>query len=135
MVRWPVGLSPYYARHRTAYAANMVLSALFRWITLLAADVPPWWRGLRIPTKVAAAASMLVVASMAYLGVIVTRHVSDGVVQRSAAAAAHYMDSFVDGYAQELATKSALSAESWDALERLLSPTAMRRPIVAFRIW
>jgi signal transduction histidine kinase len=104
-------------------------------MTLRAADLPPWWRGLRIPTKVAAAASMLVVASMVYLGVLVTGHVGEGAVQRSAAAAAHYMDSFVEGYAQELATKSALSAESRDALERLLSPSAMRRPVVAFRIW
>ena len=31
---------------------------------------------------------MLVLASMAYLGVLVTGHVTDGVVQRSAAAAA-----------------------------------------------
>ena len=104
-------------------------------MTLLAAGLGPWWRGLRIPTKVAGAASALVLASMVYLGVLVTGHVTDGVVQRSAAAAAHYMDSFVEGYAQELATRSALSAESRDALERLLSPAAMGRPIVAFRIW
>jgi len=113
----------------------MGLTALFQWMALLAADLAPWWRGLRIPTKVAAGASVLVLASMVYLGVLVTGHVTEGVVQRSAAAAAHYMDSFVDGYAQELATQSALSAGSRDALERLLSPAAMRRPIVAFRIW
>jgi signal transduction histidine kinase len=113
----------------------MLPTALLQRMILLAADLSPWWRGLRIPTKVAATASMLVLTSMVYLGVLVTGHVTEGVVQRSAAAAAHYMDSFVEAHAQELATRSALSAESRDALERLLSPAAMRRPIVAFRIW
>jgi signal transduction histidine kinase len=113
----------------------MALSALFRWMMLLAANFPPWWRRLRIPTKVAAGASVLVFASMVYLGVLVAGHVREGAVQRSAAATAHYMDSFVEGYAQELATQSTLSTDSRDALERLLSPAAMRRPIVAFRIW
>jgi hypothetical protein len=102
----------------------MALSALFRWMTLPVADVPLWWRGLRIPTKAAAAASMLVIASMMHLGGLVTVHARQSVLHRSAAAAAHDMDSFVGGYARELATKSALSAESRDALERLLSPAA-----------
>src|SRR5262245_15351760 len=113
----------------------MAASTLLQSILLLAADVSPWWRRVRIPTKVAAAASMLVLACMVYLGALVTGRVKDSIVHRSAAAAAHYMDSFVEGYAQELGTKSALSAESREALERLLSPAAMHRPIVAFRIW
>jgi len=113
----------------------MAASALLQSILLLAADVSPWWRRVRIPTKVAAAASMLVVACMVYLGVLVTGHVRDSAVQRSAAAVAHYMHSFVDSYAQELATRPALSAETREALERLLSPAKMQRPIVAFRIW
>jgi signal transduction histidine kinase len=113
----------------------MAANTLLQSILLLAAGVPPWWRRVRIPTKVAAAASMLVLACMVYLGVLVTGHVRDRAVEQSAAAVAHYMDSFVDGYAQELATRPALSAESREALERLLSPAKMHRPIVAFRIW
>jgi signal transduction histidine kinase len=112
----------------------MAPSVLSQWMMFFAAEVPSW-RGLRIPTKVAAAASILVLASMVYVGILVTGHVREGVIQRSAAAAAHYMDSFVEGHAQDLATKSALSADTTAALERLLSPAAAHRPIIAFRIW
>src|SRR5262245_18006960 len=115
--------------------AGMVASTLLQSILRIATDVPRWWRRVRILTKVAAAAAMLVLACAVYLGVLVTGRIKDSIVHRSAAAAAHYMDSFVEGYAQELATRSALSTESREALERLLSPAAMSRPIVAFRIW
>jgi hypothetical protein len=113
----------------------MAASALLQSMLLLAADVPPWWRRVHIPTKVAAGAAVFVLACSVNLGVLVAGHIRDGVVHRSAAAAAHYMDSFVEGHAQELAIKPALSAESQEALGRLLSPAAMHRPVVAFRIW
>ena len=78
---------------------------------------------------------MLVIAGMAHLGVIVTGHIRENVIQQSAAAAAMYLDSFVERHVQELSTKSLLSEENRQALERLLSPASMHRPIIAFRIW
>jgi signal transduction histidine kinase len=104
-------------------------------IALLAANLAAWWRGLRLPFKLAVGASMLVLAGMVHLGMIVTGHIRENVLQQSASAAALYMDSFVARHVQELATNSTLSDEVRLALERLLSPAAMHRPVIAFRIW
>src|SRR5262245_9575649 len=113
----------------------MTLQAVLGPVRVLAADVPARWRGLRLPYKVAAVASMLVVACMVHLGVVVAGHLRENLVQQSAAAAALHMDSFIARHVQELATKSVLSEESKDALQKLLSPSAMHRPVIAFRIW
>jgi signal transduction histidine kinase len=88
-----------------------------------------------VPTKLATVASILVLAGMVQLGMTVAGHVRETVLQQSASAAALYMDSFVAGRVQQLATKSTLSDEDRLALERLLSPASMHRPIIAFRIW
>ena len=111
------------------------MSAPLQIIGLPVAVAAAWWRALRLSCKLAAGASVLVVAGMAHLGVIVTGHVRENVVQQSAAAAALYMDSFVERHVQELSTKPVLSEENRQALERLLSPASMHRPIIAFRIW
>ena len=78
---------------------------------------------------------MLVLGGMEHLGLIATGHVRENVIQRAAVAVALYMDSFVERQAQELATRPTLSTENQKALEKLLSPASMHRPIVAFRIW
>ena len=119
----------------TAYAAAMVMNRRLQLIGLLTANIAAQCRGLRLPYKFAVGASVLVVCGMAHLGIIVTGHIKDSTVQQSAAAAALYMDSFVERHVQELATKSTLSEENRQALDRLLSPAAMHRPIIAFRIW
>jgi signal transduction histidine kinase len=112
----------------------MTLQAVLQPVKLLA-DVPARWRGLRLPYKVAAVASALVLASMAHLGVVVAGQVRENLIQQSAAAAALHMDSFVARHVQELATAAVLSEGSKDALQKLLSPASMHRPVVAFRIW
>lgn len=116
-------------------AKTVTLQPVLEPLRLLAADVPARWRSLRQPYKVAAVASALVLACMVHLGVIVAGHVRDNLVQRSAAAAALHMDSLVARHVQELATKPGLSEQSKEALQKLLSPTSMHRPVVAFRIW
>lgn len=113
----------------------MNISTLMRPVGLLAARLRAWMGGLRLATKIAAGASVLVVGGMAHLSAIVAGHVRDNAIQQSAAAAALYMDSFVERHVQELATSQALSTENRHALERLLSPASAHRPIVAFRIW
>lgn len=97
--------------------------------------VVAWWQQLRLPSKIAVIASILVIGGMTHLGTIVAGHVRESVLQRSASGAALYMDSFVARHVQELASQSTLSEESRLALERLLSPVSMHRPVIAFRIW
>jgi signal transduction histidine kinase len=113
----------------------LALGWLVRLVVLPAAHVFAWWRTLRLPCKFAAGASMLVAGGMTHLGLVATGHVRESAVQRGGAQVALYMDSFVERYVQELATRAVLSTESQEALERLLSPASMHRPIVAFRIW
>jgi signal transduction histidine kinase len=97
--------------------------------------IAAWWRRLRLPVKVAAAACVLVLCGMANFAMIMIGNVRDRMVQQSAAAAALYMDSFVGRHVQELSRSSALSEDNRRALERLLSPASIHRPIVAFRVW
>jgi signal transduction histidine kinase len=113
----------------------MALIWHFKWLPMLAADIAAWWRYVRLPTKLAVGASVLVLGGMIQLGMIVAGHIRESVLQQSASAAALYMDSFVAGRVQELATKSTLSNEDRLALEKLLSPASMHRPLIAFRIW
>jgi signal transduction histidine kinase len=94
-----------------------------------------WVRQSRLATKLAIAASICVTIAAMYAGVTLSASVRDNILQHTAAGAALYMDSFVASHVQELATKNGLSAENREALETLLSPASMHRPIVAFRIW
>jgi signal transduction histidine kinase len=112
----------------------MSLQAVLKPVKSLA-GVSPRWRRLRLPYKVAAIASALVLVSLAHLGAVAAAHVRENVIQQSAAAAALLMEGFVGRYVQELATEPTLSTDSTSALRKLLSPASMHRPVVAFRIW
>ena len=90
---------------------------------------------LRLAGKLAVAASIGVTCTALYLATIVSAHIKENAVQQAAAATALYMDSFVASQVQELATSDVLSAYNREALESLLSPASMHRPVVAFRIW
>jgi signal transduction histidine kinase len=113
----------------------MVLSLHLERLALLAVGLAGFWRGWRLPAKLAVGASILVLAVMAYIGVVVTGHIRENVLKHSASSAALYMDSFVARHVQELATNSTLSDENRQALEKLLSPATIHRPVIAFRIW
>jgi signal transduction histidine kinase len=113
----------------------MAVLLLFRYVLLSAGDAFSGWWKFRLPTKVAAGASLVVLSGMACLGFVLTGYIKENIIQRSAAAAALYMDSFTECYVQELAAGPALSDENRQALERLLSPASTHRPIIAFRIW
>jgi signal transduction histidine kinase len=113
----------------------MALSWSCRTYGLNVPQLATWWRGQRLPSKVAVGASGLVVAGMAYLGTVVAGHIKENVLHRHASAAALYMSSFVERHVQEIENKSTLSDENRLALEGLLSPASMHRPVIAFRIW
>lgn len=93
------------------------------------------WACMRLAVRLAAAASVVVVAAAVYLGTLVSVHVNALAMQKAAADTALYMDSFVASHVQELAASDTLSGENRAKLERLLSPASMHRPVVAFRIW
>ena len=79
--------------------------------------------------------AVILQVGMLVIGEWVARRVVEGVVRSHAAAAALYTDSFLEVPLQELRSSATLSPESMQALDALLLPQAVRKPIVAFRIW
>src|SRR6476619_5783525 len=113
----------------------MVMNLIPSYLHLTLDRSRDWWRDLDIATRLASIASVVVLCGLVFVGVLAASKIEDGIVHRSAAATALYMDSFVERHVQELATSSALSAENREALENLLAPATIGRPIVSFRIW
>src|SRR5262249_6821343 len=122
---YPV-LSP--AARLPAMILAMLCSRLAVWATPALAR----WRRLRMPHRFAVGACVLVLAGMTYIGFYVTEHIREHAIQRAAGGVAMYMDSVVERHVQELATRSTLSEANLHALEKLLSPASMHRPVVAF---
>ena len=94
-----------------------------------------WWRGIQFFGKLAGGASAAVVCAIAFTAIVGANHAKRELVDRYAAATALYMDSFVSPHVQALATSSVLSEVQRKALQSLLAPTSIGRPIVGFRIW
>ena len=81
-------------------------------------------------------ASLLIVASgMAGVAWWVGQQIESGVVDRTAATTALYVDSFIAPQIQELATSDALTPEHAATLDALLHQTDFAKQIVSFKIW
>jgi signal transduction histidine kinase len=94
-----------------------------------------WWGGLERARKLTVALSVMVVCGVLYICSFVANHIEQAFGHKAAASTALYMDSFVEPLVQELAVKPSLSAQNREALERLLSPASVGKPVVGFRIW
>lgn len=94
-----------------------------------------WWRALGWARRLAGAASIAVICATVYACSLVAQHIQELFGNKVGASTALYMDSFIEPLVQELATKPSLSPEYRAALERLLSPASIGKPVVAFRIW
>ncbi len=97
--------------------------------------VRQWWLGLERSRKLTGVVALAVMCGAIYVCSFVASHIEQAFCHKAAASAALYMDSFVEPLVQELGAKASLSSENRQALERLLSPTSIGKPIVAFRIW
>lgn len=78
---------------------------------------------------------IILVAGMAAIGVWVTRQIEAGVVHRTAATTALYVDSLIAAPLQDLAEEEWLSAESVDRLDWLLEDTPLGQEVALFQIW
>ena len=80
--------------------------------------------------------SLVILAiGLAAIGVWVTRQIEDGVVHRTAATTALYVDSLIAAPLQDLAEGERLSAESVDRLDWLLEDTPLGQEVALFQIW
>jgi signal transduction histidine kinase len=94
-----------------------------------------WWRRFERRQKFAAAVSVSVVCSVVYVCSFLGTYIEEAFGNKAAASTALYMDSFIEPLVQTLGQSSSLSPQTRAALERLLSPASIGKPVVAFRIW
>lgn len=78
---------------------------------------------------------VVLMISMIVIGWWVGRQIETGVIDRTAAQTALYVDSFIDPPLQALSDGSTLTAEGAALLDRLIEDTPLGQQIVAFKIW
>ena len=81
------------------------------------------------------ASLVILVGGTIGLGEWVGKQIELGVIHRTAATTALFVDSFIAPNLQELASDNTLSQEHAVALNRLLQETQMGQQIVAFKVW
>jgi signal transduction histidine kinase len=94
-----------------------------------------WWRRMERAHKYATAVAILVVCGVIYVCSFLGSYIEEAFGNKAAASTALYMDSFVEPLVQSLASAPSLPPEARGALERLLSPASIGKPIVTFRLW
>lgn len=78
---------------------------------------------------------VILLAGMLGIGAWVGRQIETGVIHRTGATTALYVDSFVAPLLQELGQSNELLPENIEALSQLVQNTPMGQQIVAFKVW
>jgi signal transduction histidine kinase len=81
------------------------------------------------------ASLVILLAGMLGIGIWVEKQIETGVIHRTGATAALYVDSFVSPYLQGLGESDELEPEQFERLSKLLLDTPMGQQIVAFKVW
>jgi len=81
------------------------------------------------------ASLIILIAGMAGIGVWIGNEIKNGVIHRTGATTALYVDSFVAPILQEFGSTSTLSPQGHEQLNKLLQDTSMGQQIVTFRVW
>lgn len=80
--------------------------------------------------------SLVILVAGAYIiGSYVAAEIKSGVIERTAALTALYVDSFITPHLQELGSSQALSPVHFEHLDGLLTSTSLGRKIVSFKVW
>jgi signal transduction histidine kinase len=78
---------------------------------------------------------LILVVGMAGIGLWVSKQIEQGVIHRTAATNALYVDSLVTSRVVELSTADTLSAESISRLDWLMTGTPLGQQVEIYRIW
>lgn len=81
------------------------------------------------------ASLIILIAGMAGIGAWIGNEIKNGVIHRTGATTALYVDSFVAPLLQELGRTGTLSPQHHEQLKTLLQDTPMGQQIVTFRVW
>ena len=88
-----------------------------------------------LPGQFLVAGGLVMVAGALIVGTWVSNRIEQGVVQNSAVAAAHYMESFLSPLGQDLANAEGLSPPARQALTEIFSGTTLGNRVVSYKIW
>jgi len=99
------------------------------------AKLPTVFGRLTLAQRFMLASLVILVTGMLGLGAWVGQQIKTGVINRSGATTALYVDSFVAPLLQELGESREISPAHVETLNRLLSETSFGRQIVAFKAW
>jgi signal transduction histidine kinase len=92
-------------------------------------------KNLNLSQRFMLASLLILLAGMVGIGAWVQNQIVTGVIHRTGATTALYVDSFVSPKVQELGAAGELSQAHRDELSQLLNNTPMGRQIVAIKIW
>ena len=81
------------------------------------------------------ASLIILISGMAGIGIWVGNQIKNGVIHRTGATTALYVDSFVAPLLQELGSTGKLSPQRHDQLDKLLQDTPMGQQIVTLKVW
>lgn len=81
------------------------------------------------------ASFVIMVSGVVGIGIWVGQQIEDGVVHRTAATTALYVDSFISPLLQELGQAESISPKHAQMLNQLLHDTPLGQQIVVFKIW
>ena len=81
------------------------------------------------------ASLVIMVAGMVGIGWWVSQQIEAGVIHRTAATTALFVDSFISPHLQELGQASGLSPDHQQMLSELMQNTPLGKQIVGFKVW
>jgi signal transduction histidine kinase len=97
--------------------------------------IKTFFANLTLSQRFMLASLVTLLAGLLGIGAWVEQQIETGVIHRTGAATALYVDSFVSPYLQELGQSNELYPTHFEGLEKLLSDTPMGQRIVAFKVW
>ena len=113
----------------------MMAIVLARWCLLPVRQFMSQWAGSAFLYRAVVVASAVLLCATAFIAASVAGKIGTAIVDRYGAEVALFTDSFVAPRVQDLAGQSTLSETKKKELDGLFAPTAIGRPIIAFRIW
>lgn len=94
-----------------------------------------WFEHLSVAQRFLLGSLVILVAGMAGIGAWVSRQIEAGVIHRTAAATALYVDSLIAPSLQDLAEAETLSPAAVDRLNWLFADTPLGQEVIAFQVW
>ena len=94
-----------------------------------------YFNNLSLSQRFMLASLVILLVGMVGIGAWVEKQIETGVIHRTGATTALYVDSFVAPYVQDVDQTQSLLPEQIEPLGRLLQDTPMGQQIVAFKLW